>query len=175
MIKNQKQASLTKEKLKMLLQEQEAFENSAADKGKAELLLGRNSFEALIGDLQAEINEYEQLTQGNLHIIEGRHLEDTARLLISARIAQKISQRELAQRLGIQEQQVQRYEATDYESANLARLGEIASALEIKCYYEKIIIICNQPSFEIQEHLTREGVGEAQHEIKERGSLLCIE
>ena len=50
--------------------------------------------------------------------------------LIHARIASGLSQKELAERLGMPEQQIQRYEATDYESVSFARIMEIVEALQ---------------------------------------------
>ena len=50
-------------------------------------------------------------------------------VLIKARIATGLSQRDLAERVGVKEQQIQRYEATDYATANLARILEVVSAL----------------------------------------------
>ena len=50
-------------------------------------------------------------------------------VLIKARIAQGLSQKDLAERLGLQEQQIQRYEATEYASASLTRIKEVVSAL----------------------------------------------
>jgi ribosome-binding protein aMBF1 (putative translation factor) len=52
--------------------------------------------------------------------------------LIEARIAAGMSQRELARVLGIKEQQVQRYEATEYASASLARVIKVAHALAVE-------------------------------------------
>ena len=52
--------------------------------------------------------------------------------LIKARIAAKLSQKELAERLGLKEQQIQRYEATEYASANMARVIEVSQALGVK-------------------------------------------
>jgi transcriptional regulator with XRE-family HTH domain len=42
-----------------------------------------------------------------------------------------MTQKELAAKIGVQEQQIQRYEADRYASASLTRLTEIARALEI--------------------------------------------
>ncbi|MGH9107125.1 MAG: helix-turn-helix domain-containing protein, partial [Acidimicrobiales bacterium] len=39
------------------------------------------------------------------------------------------TQRQLAEALGIAEQQVQRYEASGYRSASLARISDVADAL----------------------------------------------
>ena len=47
----------------------------------------------------------------------------------AAQIAVGISQKELAARLGLKEQQIQRYEATDYASASLARVNAVIRAL----------------------------------------------
>lgn len=43
-----------------------------------------------------------------------------------------MSQKELAHRLGLKEQQIQRYEANEYATANLERLKEIVEALGIE-------------------------------------------
>ena len=56
-------------------------------------------------------------------------VNELATVLIKARVAQGLSQRDLAERLGLKEQQIQRYEATDYASASLARIKEVVSAL----------------------------------------------
>ena len=53
-------------------------------------------------------------------------LYDNTRLAV-ARIL-----KELAERIGLKEQQIQRYEATDYASANLARIKEVASAFGVE-------------------------------------------
>ena len=48
---------------------------------------------------------------------------------MQGRIAAGLSRQELATKLGIKEQQVQRYEASDYQSATLARVAELVKAL----------------------------------------------
>ncbi len=45
---------------------------------------------------------------------------------------QELSQRQLADRLGLKEQQIQRYEATQYASASLSRLREVAAELDVQ-------------------------------------------
>ena len=44
--------------------------------------------------------------------------------LIEARIAAKLTQRQLAKRIGVAEQQIQRWEANGYSGVNLTRLQE---------------------------------------------------
>lgn len=82
-------------------------------------------------DLRAEITEYEHLASGAVSTFEAPTLAGLALLLVKARIARGWTHRRLADELGIAEQQVQRYEATEYRSASLARICDVAAALGI--------------------------------------------
>jgi HTH-type transcriptional regulator / antitoxin HigA len=82
-------------------------------------------------DLRAELDEYDQLRSGEVSTLEAGSLEELATLLIKARIARGWTQRRLADELGVAEQQVQRYEATGYRSASLARMCDVADALDV--------------------------------------------
>jgi len=57
---------------------------------------------------------------------------DIGVLLVAARIAQGVTQRELAQRLGIKQPQIARWEAIEYRSASLARVNTVARALGVE-------------------------------------------
>ena len=57
---------------------------------------------------------------------------DLPAVLIKARIAQGLSQKDLADRIGLKEQQIHRYEATDYTSASLARIKDVIRALGVE-------------------------------------------
>ena len=81
--------------------------------------------------LRAEIAEYELLRSGAVSTFDAGSLADVATLLVKARIAQGWTQRQLADALGVAEQQVQRYESTGYRSASLARICDVADALTI--------------------------------------------
>jgi HTH-type transcriptional regulator/antitoxin HigA len=85
-----------------------------------------------IEDLRLEVAEYEILKSGSFVLSESFSLSDLPRALVQARILKGWSQTELAERLGLKPQQVQRYEATDYMSASLSRLIEVAAALDVK-------------------------------------------
>lgn len=56
-------------------------------------------------------------------------LEDLPKVLIQKRIGLGMTQKELAIKLGIKEQMVQRYEASSYESIDFQRLTEVWNAL----------------------------------------------
>ena len=91
-----------------------------------------DALKSQISDLEAEMSEYDLLKSGQLNFSESCSLSELPRVLIQTRIAKGLSQTDLARRLNMKPQQVQRYEATNYMSASLARLIEVADTLEVK-------------------------------------------
>ena len=83
-------------------------------------------------DLEREMREYETLRADGYKLEKLSVVDELATVLIKARIGQGLSQKDLAERIGVKEQQIQRYEATDYAAASLARIREVASALGAK-------------------------------------------
>ena len=81
--------------------------------------------------LTTEIERYERLKEGDLSLITVGSLDDLPRSLIETRIARGKSQSELARELGVVPQQVQRWEADDYQSASFPMLCEIARLLGV--------------------------------------------
>jgi HTH-type transcriptional regulator/antitoxin HigA len=91
----------------------------------------RSSLEQQLKDLEAQILDYERLRSGRVKRLFPTSISDIGQSLIEARIAQGLSQRSLAERLGMKEQQIQRYEQERYLTANLTRVAEIAEALQL--------------------------------------------
>ena len=83
-------------------------------------------------DLEEELREYDRLKSGGPKSLELDSLDALPRVLIQARIAAGLTQEELAARLGVKPQQIQRYEASDYQTASFARLREIARVLGLQ-------------------------------------------
>ncbi len=92
----------------------------------------KDAIESQLTDIRKEIEEYEQLKSSKPPILELRSIEELSLTLIKARIALGLSQRDLAERVKLKEQQIQRYEATDYESASVARVKELIKALGLR-------------------------------------------
>ena len=78
-----------------------------------------DALQSQIADLQAEMAEYDMLKLGKVAFAETCSLAELPRVLVQARIARGLSQTDLAERLNMKPQQVQRYEATNYMSASL--------------------------------------------------------
>lgn len=173
MIKNQKQASLTREKIKDLKKAKEEFENKE-NNNSIKYDLGVKSFESLIADLENQLNEYEGFVKGNFHCFQPKSLQEIPKVLIGARLAQKMSQKELAELIGVKEQQIQRYESLDYETASWPRIFEISIALGLKFLFEKIIIINehNEEIFELPKDVSKEQLKEFERKTKLKGSLI---
>lgn len=85
-----------------------------------------------LAHFRAELQEYEDFRAGKIREVTVESLDELPDILIRARIASGLTQRELAEDLEIKEQQVQRYEATRYKSASLTRLISVARTLEIE-------------------------------------------
>jgi len=85
-----------------------------------------------LADLQRELSAYERLKSGKQKVVAMGSLEELPQTLIQARIARGLSQEELAAKLGLKPQQVQRYEATAYQSASLERVTHVARVLGVK-------------------------------------------
>lgn len=104
-----------------------------ADDQAAQIMeLQRASLVGQLAELDAQVHEYEQLRAGQLATARVATLGDLPDALVRARIAAGLSQRELAERLGMKEQQIQRYEAEGYAAASLSRLREVMAALHIE-------------------------------------------
>lgn len=81
--------------------------------------------------LQAEVAEYEALL-ANAQPLVVNSMAELPRALIRARISADMTQKELAERLGLKEQQIQRYESSEYQGASLERITAIMAALNLE-------------------------------------------
>ncbi|MHB8575052.1 MAG: helix-turn-helix domain-containing protein [Dehalococcoidia bacterium] len=84
-----------------------------------------------VAELQCRLQAYERLRAGDLRELWAGSLEDLAELVVAARSASGLTQRQLADRAGIKPQQVQRYEATRYAGVSIERLQAIMDALAV--------------------------------------------
>jgi HTH-type transcriptional regulator / antitoxin HigA len=108
---------------------------AAQERVSDQLWLKQAEIDALksqIADIEAELAEYDLLKSGQVSFSKTYALEELPHVLVQARIASGISQTDLAEKLNMKPQQVQRYEATDYMGASLARLIEVSRVLGVK-------------------------------------------
>lgn len=92
----------------------------------------RSALTNQINELEEDAAAYQALRTGQVRSFNARGLHDLPDILIKSRIARGMSQKDLADFLGLKEQQIQRYEAERYRSASLDRLMEVAGALDVE-------------------------------------------
>lgn len=95
-------------------------------------LIAKAQEDAVSGQLEEvknDLREYEKLKGGQFRFDSLKLIAEPPHILVKARIARGLSQKDLAELIGLKEQQIQRYEATDYASASLSRIRDIAAAL----------------------------------------------
>jgi HTH-type transcriptional regulator / antitoxin HipB len=130
MIQNERQYKITRSKLKQLSIDRSALD-LPTDLHPRQILARKNSLDILIGELEQEIVEYNRLKSGRVTQFPIESLQDLPRVAIEARIAAGLTQKELAEKIGVQEQQIQRYEANNYQAVGFDRLQEVMSALDV--------------------------------------------
>jgi transcriptional regulator with XRE-family HTH domain len=133
MIANERQQRIATAEIKRF---EEAIGQAQADGPTADvdprihkaMIAGMNS---QLEDLREQVRAYHALRAGK---IKGRILHSIRELpdaLIEGRIARRFTQKQLGEKLGIPEQQIQRYEQTRYSGASIERLGDVADALQL--------------------------------------------
>jgi|SRR5262249_13284170 len=132
MIYSDRQYQISRAELNKL---QAALASSLSNKSGEQKWLRKIEVDALrsqIAELEAEMAEYDLVKLGKVSFSETCSLSELPRVLVQARIAKGLTQTDLAERLNMKPQQIQRYEATNYMGASLARLIEVASVLHVK-------------------------------------------
>jgi ribosome-binding protein aMBF1 (putative translation factor) len=130
-IKNEKQYRITKAQVRRF---QDAIAALANQKRPANISprlweAQRQAAQSQMEELHEHVEAYERLQVGKSREVILDAVEDLPKALIRARIAAGMTQEGLARRMGVKPQQVQRYEATEYESASFARIRKVVRAL----------------------------------------------
>jgi HTH-type transcriptional regulator/antitoxin HigA len=131
MIQNERQYKITQTKLRDLEQDLANLNSTDSHLHPRQILARHNSLNLLISELRQEIAEYEELRSGQVTQFDLNSIQDLPLVMIKARIAKGLTQKELAEKIGVQEQQIQRYEANNYYAISFDRLQVILQALNI--------------------------------------------
>lgn len=146
MIKNEKQYRITKSQADKFAETLVAFEKNS-DSALHPLLqkAQKDAIQSQYEELREQVEMYESLRAGTHRVFFVESFDELPQVLIKARIAGGLSQKELAERLGLKEQQIQRYEAMDYATASLTRLKEVVKALGVSIR-EEVFLNGTQPA-----------------------------
>lgn len=130
MIKNEKQYRITKAWIRKFEDALFDLEKTPAKDGQEWIKKGQiESIESQLGDLRDQARHYDLLKSGRVDLPPLDSINSIPELLIKWRIKRNWTQRQLADKLGIAEQQIQKYEYDDYATATLETLFKVAAVL----------------------------------------------
>jgi ribosome-binding protein aMBF1 (putative translation factor) len=131
MIKNERQYKITKAKLEKWLKTLDQV-RTLPQPGIAEWVVREQmlAVQEQVKQLQSELKEYEDTASGAKTLPDPSLVNDIPSLLISWRIARQLTQRQLAERAGINENLLQKYEAENYGCAAYNTIVRIARVLK---------------------------------------------
>jgi ribosome-binding protein aMBF1 (putative translation factor) len=131
MITNERQLQIARRDIERF---NAAIEGDMVEAGVDPLILQaqRDAAVAQVRELQQQVDDYQGLRSGKMRDFRIATLSDLPRALISCRIASGMTQRELADRLSLKEQQIQRYEVQEYQGASFSRIADVADAVGIE-------------------------------------------
>lgn len=102
-------------------------------------------------ELRDQLTFFDQIQKGDLSVLENL---SEGQVLIAMRLAKGLSQRQLAEMLGVDQSQVSRDEANEYRTATLERFRKVAEMLDSK------VQVVPQKATAPRTHTTRPGRSE---------------
>jgi len=145
MIKNEKQYKITNKKLQEV-KDAILKKRGNEDKLPAKERLLLTSMQILQAQLQHEIEEYNRLKIDLQSIHIERSIDELPNLLIQFKIQSGMTQKEFSQKIGMKEQQLQRYEAENFNSISFKNLLRILHAVGLQVTVKGNIPGNNQPA-----------------------------
>ncbi len=148
MITNERQYKITKTQVGEFRSAIDNFDLDEIIGGGVHPMIAKAQLDQLkseYGSLSEQLEEYDSLIEGNQTEFEAESLHELPLMLIKGRIARNWTQKQLADAIGIKEQQLQRYESDLYRSANLKTLSRVAEAIELHIS-ESAVLFSSQES-----------------------------
>lgn len=127
MIKSEQQKNRTIKQLTELKEKRKTASNVAI-----------GSIDSLIGQLENEIKEYEDLKRGEFTLPKNITFVELIKNIAKIRISKGLSQQDLANMLGMTKQQINRYEEHDYQNVSLVKISEIIAVLGLTVTLENL-------------------------------------
>lgn len=134
MITNERQYKITRAEAEKFRTALEAAAERAPSDGVHPAIhqAAQDGLRSQLEELEEQLHEYEELRAGHIHGRTFHGLGELPMALIEARIVAGLTQRALAERVDLAEQQIQRYEATCYAGVSIDRIQEIAEVLHLR-------------------------------------------
>jgi HTH-type transcriptional regulator / antitoxin HigA len=131
MIKNERQYRIAKANLAKWLKTLEQIKSGEQpDTSKWVVAEQLKSVEEQVRQLQADLKEYDDIVSGAKKLPSPSLVNDLPSLLVSWRIARHLTQKQLAERAGINENLLQKYESENYGCVAYNTIAHIARILQ---------------------------------------------
>ena len=85
----------------------------------------------VLGELENEIKEYEEIKSGNYELPKNITFIDLLRSLPKIRVSRGLSQKNLGDLIGVSKQQINRYEEHEYQNIGIEKINMILEVLNI--------------------------------------------
>jgi len=145
MIKNEKQYKITLKKLFGIIEDIDQFQ-SRSEQLPAKERLSLVSLQVMQDQLKNEINAYVLLKTSASTVLTERSIDDLPNLLIEYKIRSGMTQKEFSEKIGMKEQQLQRYEAENFSSISFKNLLKILHAIGLD-----VTVKGNMPDVTVQK------------------------
>lgn len=131
MISNEKQYNISRKRIEMVKARiNEIQKDTRQDPLAIEMSLA--SMKNHLSEVQEEVVQYERLKKRKKVTIKERPLSQLPQLITEFKIASGLTQKELSKKLGMKEQQLQRYEANRFKGISFDNLLQLISAMDIE-------------------------------------------
>jgi HTH-type transcriptional regulator / antitoxin HipB len=131
MIKNEKQYKISKKKLQIVHEEIDRIK-AGREHPPAKDRLNIVSLQVFQQQLENEIEAYEFLKSNGPIFLDERSIDELPELLIEFKIHSGLTQKEFSQKIGMKEQQLQRYEAENFQGISFKNLLKILHAIGLE-------------------------------------------
>jgi HTH-type transcriptional regulator/antitoxin HigA len=139
MIKNEKQYKISRNKLAGIAEEiariRDGFE---APPAKEKLVLV--SLGMMKAQMEEEMAAYDLLKKKRTGSLKARRISDLPSVIIEYKIHSGMTQKEFSRKIGMKEQQLQRYEAEDFRSISFKNLLKILQAIGLEIFIGETVI-----------------------------------
>lgn len=138
MISNEKQYNISKKRVEMVKARIREMQNDTSeDPLKKRLMLAPMNNH--LSEVQEEIVQYERLKKKKKLTVKERPLAQLPQLITEYKIASGLTQKELSKKLGMKEQQLQRYEANRFKGISFDNLLQFIEAMNIELVVKPVV------------------------------------
>lgn len=138
MISNEKQYNISKKRIEMVKARINELQNDASEDPLKKMMM-LAPMKNHLSEVQEEVVQYERLKKKKKPATKERPLSQLPQLITEYKIASGLTQKELSKKLGMKEQQLQRYEASRFKGISFDNLLQFLEAMNIELVVKPVV------------------------------------